>query len=71
MIPGAKGHIFMLAWKNMTLGPAKHEKVARLGRISNVLGLREHKVRSNPLVSLGKENNIFHSYIIGLWENIE
>ena len=38
----------------MTLGPAKHEKVARLGRISNVLGLREHKVRSNPLVSWGK-----------------
>ena len=54
MIPGAKGHIFMLAWKNMTLGPAKHEKVARLGRISNVLGLREHKVRSNPLVSWGQ-----------------
>ena len=38
----------------MTLGPAKHEKVARLGRISNVLGLQEHKVRSNPLVSWGK-----------------
>jgi len=32
----------------MTLGPAKHEKAARVGRISNVLGLREHKVRSNP-----------------------
>ena len=54
MIPGAKGHIFMLAWKNMTLGPAKHEKVARLGRISNVLGLREHKMRSNPFVSWGQ-----------------
>ena len=38
----------------MTLGHAKHEKEARLGRISNVLGLREHKVRSNPLVSWGK-----------------
>ena len=46
----------MLAWKSMTLGPAKHEKVARLGRISNVLGLREHKVRSNPLVSWGQNN---------------
>ena len=40
----------------MTLEPAKHEKVARLGRISNVLGLREHKVRSNPLVSWGQNN---------------
>ena len=27
---------FMLAWKSMTLGPIKHEKVARIGRISNV-----------------------------------
>ena len=26
---------------------AKHEKVARLGRISNVLGLQEHRVHSN------------------------
>ena len=38
----------------MTLGPTKHEKVARLGRISNVLGLREHKVRSNLLISGSK-----------------
>ena len=48
----------------MTLGHAKHEKEARLGRISNVLGLREHKVRSNPLVSWGQ--NTFwtqHHYI--------
>lgn len=30
---------FMLACKNMTLGPAKHEKVAQLGRISNVFRL--------------------------------
>lgn len=28
-----------------------YEKVAQLGRISHVLGLREHKVHSNPLVS--------------------
>ena len=33
---GQKVILFMLAWKSMTLGPAKHEKVARLGRISNV-----------------------------------
>jgi len=33
----------------MTLGLAEHEKVVRLGRISNVLGLREHEMRSNPL----------------------
>ena len=33
------------------------KKLARLGRISNVLGLREHKVRSNPLVSW--EQNTF------------
>ena len=25
------------AWQSMTLGPAKHEKEARTGRISNVL----------------------------------
>ncbi len=26
----------MLAYKHMTLGPAKHEEVARIGRILNV-----------------------------------
>ena len=36
MIPGAKGHTFHARMKRMTLGPAKHEKVARIGRISNV-----------------------------------
>ena len=29
----------MLAWKSMTLGPVKHEKVAWTGRISNVFRL--------------------------------
>lgn len=32
----------------MTLGLAKHEKVARKGGVRMFLGLREHKVRSNP-----------------------
>jgi hypothetical protein len=48
MIPRSKGHVFHACMKNMTLGPTKHEKVARTGRISNVLGVREHKVHSNP-----------------------
>lgn len=38
----------MLASKMMTLRPEQYEKVARLGRISNVVGLREHEMRSNP-----------------------
>ena len=33
MIPGSKGHA---VHASMTLGPVKHEKVARIGRISNV-----------------------------------
>ena len=36
MIQGSEGHIFHACMKNMTLGPAKHEKAARKGRISNV-----------------------------------
>ena len=33
-IPGSKGRAFHVCMKSMTLGPAKHEKVARTGRIS-------------------------------------
>ena len=36
MIPGPKGHVFHACMKSRTLGPAKHEKVDRSGRISNV-----------------------------------
>jgi len=36
MIPGSKGHAFHACMKKQMLGPAKHEKVARIGRISNV-----------------------------------
>ena len=58
MIQGAKGHAFHACMKRMTLRPEKHEKAARLGRISNVLELREHKVRSNSCVS-GRGQNTF------------
>ena len=36
MIPGSKGHTFHASMKSTTLEPVKHEKVARIGRISNV-----------------------------------
>ena len=39
MIPGAKGHVLHARMNHMTLGPAKREKVARIGRISNVFRL--------------------------------
>ena len=32
MISGSTTHTFHAHMKNMTLGPAKHEKVARIGR---------------------------------------
>ena len=51
----------------MNLGPVKHEKVARVGRISNVLGVREHKVRSNPwyhVVKIPFDTLIILRYII-------
>ena len=41
----------------LNLGPAKHEKAAIYvvnQRISNVLELREHEMRSNPCVIGGK-----------------
>jgi hypothetical protein len=47
----------------MTLGPAKHEKVARLGRISNVCGLREHEVRRKPQVSKRGKRSCVSCYI--------
>ena len=34
----------------MTLGLAKHVKVAQIGRNSNVFRIVGHKVRSNPYV---------------------
>ena len=56
----------------MTLGPVKHEKAARIGRISNVLGLREHEMRSNPCIIGGKipfDPNIIILRI--LWEHTD
>ncbi len=35
-IPESKGHMLYACIQHMTLGPAKHEEVARIGRILNV-----------------------------------
>ena len=46
---------YMLACIFMSMGPAKHEKVAifhrKMSGFRMFLGLREHEVRSNPYVS--------------------
>ena len=51
----------------MTLGLAKHEKVVRLGRISNVLGLWEHmkiellfnRMKCGAIRCISKRQNTF------------
>ena len=51
---GQKVIFVMLAWQNMTLGPAKHEKVAifrrKMSGFRMFSGFREHKVRRNPCI---------------------
>ena len=36
MIPESKGHTFHVYMKKMILGPAKYEKAAQIGWISNI-----------------------------------
>ena len=43
-----------LAWQSMTLGPAKHEKEARTGRISNVLRISGARSAEKSVASLEK-----------------
>ena len=58
MIPGSKGHAVHACMKSMTLGPAKHEKVAifrrKMSGFRMFLGFRERETRRNPLVSRGQ-----------------
>ena len=55
---GQKVMIFMLAWKIMTLGPAKHEKVAifrrKMSGFRMFFGFWECEARKNPKASWGQ-----------------